>query len=126
MAKFEAGKSGNPGGRCKQDPDIRDLARSKTRQAFKVLFDIMKDTDAPWSSRVSAAVAVIERGHGKPFAPIAVAAEVHHVAEEISTFERGRRVAFLLSQSVRAQNELVAKSDNVVALQPKQDESDAA
>lgn len=46
--------------------EIRSLARSHTPQALKVLVDIMGDAEIQAGARVSAAVALLDRGWGKP------------------------------------------------------------
>lgn len=60
------GVSGNPSGRKKQDRTLVEIAKSHTEAAIKTLAEIMQDEDAPPSSRVSAASAILDRGHGKP------------------------------------------------------------
>ena len=51
---------------AKTSADIRSLARSHTATAVRVLAGIMKETRAPAAARVSAAIAVLDRGWGKP------------------------------------------------------------
>ena len=46
--------------------DIRSLARRHTESAIKTLHAIMHMKDAPPSSRVAAAQALLDRGWGKP------------------------------------------------------------
>ena len=60
------GQSGNPGGRPKVVGEVRELARERTEEAINTLTVIMGDTDAPPAARVSAANAILDRGHGKP------------------------------------------------------------
>lgn len=45
---------------------IADDAKKYGKAALKALSDIMKDDEQPASARVSAAVALLDRGHGKP------------------------------------------------------------
>ena len=45
---------------------IKSLARAHTESALAVLAAIMNKTDAPESSRVQAATALLDRGWGKP------------------------------------------------------------
>ena len=66
MAKFVKGKSGNPGGRPKDEFGLRDLARKSTIEALSTLKEIMADKDAPHAARVTAACALLDRGYGKP------------------------------------------------------------
>jgi hypothetical protein len=67
--------SGNPGGRPKQPfiierrrifADVKAAARELTQEAIDTLAAIMKDPKAPAAARISAAVAVLDRGHGRP------------------------------------------------------------
>lgn len=46
--------------------DITALAREYGEAAIQVLVEIMTDPDAPASTRLSAAKAILERGWGKP------------------------------------------------------------
>lgn len=51
---------------AKTPTDIRSLARSHTSSALNVLKSVMNQGDAPPAARVSAAVALLDRGWGKP------------------------------------------------------------
>lgn len=66
MAKFEKGKSGNPGGRPKDLGDIRDIARTHTDAAIQVLIAVMGNEEAAPSARVGAATALLDRAWGRP------------------------------------------------------------
>src|ERR1043165_1231565 len=59
------GVSANPRGRPKADIDIRNLARQHTKEAFEVLLDVMRNKEDD-RVRMQAALALIERGWGKP------------------------------------------------------------
>jgi hypothetical protein len=50
---------------AKAAADIRSLARSHSQSAIKCLAGIMNQPNAPASARVSAAVALMERGWGR-------------------------------------------------------------
>ena len=43
---FRPGQSGNPTGRPKTDPTVRDLARQYTAEAIEVLVSILRDPNA--------------------------------------------------------------------------------
>ena len=60
------GASGNPGGRPKELPDVRALARSRGKEAIHVLYAIMRDEKAPTAARIAASVALLDRGYGRP------------------------------------------------------------
>lgn len=59
---FQPGQSGNPNGRRKEDVRVRELAREQTEAAIQALVDALSDE----KTRVSAAVALLDRGWGKP------------------------------------------------------------
>ena len=64
---FKKGQSGNPGGRKKKTAEDYDLignCRLKTPAALTTILDIMEN--GMEKNRLAAAIAIIERGHGKP------------------------------------------------------------
>lgn len=67
--QFAPGKSGNPGGRPKEDPEVKEMARAHTKEAIQALLEVCKQK-ADRSARVRAAVALLDRGWGKPVQPI--------------------------------------------------------
>ena len=64
MALFQPGQSGNPGGRPKVDPEIREAARAHAEQALKVFIDGLTDDDA--RVRLKSAEHLLDRAYGKP------------------------------------------------------------
>lgn len=61
---FKKGQSGNPGGRPKENDEIKALARKHTKSAIARLVFWMQSDNAKAS--VSASQALLDRGHGKP------------------------------------------------------------
>lgn len=64
---FKPGQSGNPGGRPKKDERLRmieDIAREHSEEAMLALLDEAKSGKG--APRVAAAVAILDRGWGKP------------------------------------------------------------
>jgi hypothetical protein len=68
MAKFEKGRSGNPGGRPKESHDVKELAQQHGPEAIERLVEWMK-SENPKAS-VSAAQALLDRGFGKAAQPL--------------------------------------------------------
>ena len=68
---FKPGESGNPGGRPKAVEGVKELARLHTETAIAALVRVIEDKKANPSARVSAAVAILDRGWGKPVQAIA-------------------------------------------------------
>ena len=62
--KFEKGKSGNPGGRPKENSEVRAAARLHGIAAIDKLVELMDGSDNRIS--VTAAQAILDRGFGKP------------------------------------------------------------
>lgn len=73
---FVKGQSGNPGGRPKGVEEVQNLARAHTPAAIKALINITENVKAPPPARVAAAVALLDRGWGKPTQPTEHSGEV--------------------------------------------------
>lgn len=90
------GRSGNPGGRPRAVVEVRDLARSCTEAAVRTLVEVMTNPKAPAAARVAAAVAVLDRGWGRPQQAVAVAVETHEpgayaaMLQEVERLERAK------------------------------------
>jgi hypothetical protein len=72
---FKPGVSGNPFGRPKRPEtiearrvvaDVKSAARELTPVAMDTLEKAMADQKAPWAAKIAAAIAVLDRGWGKP------------------------------------------------------------
>jgi hypothetical protein len=61
---WKPGQSGNPNGRQKVDPNLREAAKQYTMRSLEVLVDVMENGKKD-SDRVAAANAILDRGHGK-------------------------------------------------------------
>lgn len=71
---FQPGKTGNPGGRPKKTEEERTLeqmCRDKTPDALGVLIKIMEAGEQE-RNRMTAAMAIIERGYGKAVQPTTI------------------------------------------------------
>jgi hypothetical protein len=66
---FVKGQSGNPGGRPKEDAEVKALARTYGPEAVHKLAELMRGDNPKVSA--SAAVALLDRGYGKPTQTIA-------------------------------------------------------
>ena len=61
---FRKGVSGNPGGRPRSDPQVRELARQYGAEAIAKLVSLMRGKDSRIA--LAAAEALLDRGFGKP------------------------------------------------------------
>ena len=77
---FRPGVSGNPAGRPKRPDtiearrvvaDVKSAARELTPVAMDTLEKAMTDQKAPWAAKITAAIAVLDRGWGKPTQQVA-------------------------------------------------------
>ena len=64
--RFRKGQSANPGGRPKSAEAMLQLARRYSKLAITTLKKIAENPKAPYASRVTAAIALLDRGWGKP------------------------------------------------------------
>jgi Family of unknown function (DUF5681) len=84
--RFKRGQSGNPGGRPKIFTEVKQAAREHTEAAIEALVGVMNNEEATPAARVAAAVAILDRGWGRP----ETYAKVNHTrvsAEELTDDE---------------------------------------
>lgn len=83
---FQKGTSGNPSGRPKTSPEMKnalELLRSYAPEASKCLVEIMKSKTARSADRVRAAEIIMDRTYGKAPATVNVDMTNNDVANEI-------------------------------------------
>lgn len=61
---FKTGQSGNPGGRPKENAEVKELARTHGPRAIGRLAEIMESEDE--RAAAAASQALLDRGYGKP------------------------------------------------------------
>lgn len=67
--KFQKGKSGNPGGRPKLDPEIKSLCQRHSVEAIKTAISIYQNEDKKDSDRIRCIEIILDRAWGKPIQP---------------------------------------------------------
>lgn len=100
LKSFKPGQSGNRRGRPPGVLDMRALAKARTAEAIKTLAEIMRSKRASSAARVSASIALLDRGWGKPNQELTGANGAPLIP--ISRLDLSRRVAFLLSSGLAA------------------------
>lgn len=75
---FQKGQSGNPGGRKKAAPELREMARSYTAEALGAAVKILRKPKAADQAKLKAAEIILERGHGKP---------TQHIEADVNVFD---------------------------------------
>ena len=98
---FLQGYSGNPSGRPAIISELQKLARTHTPTALATLVEIMSNAASPPNSRVAAAVALLDRGYGRPSTAVFV-----EMTPQTSSADREA----LLSTVVAAMDEMAASA----------------
>ena len=62
--QFSKGQSGNPGGRPKQDPEAKEILKTATPDAARVLVGLLQSKDE--KIKLQSAQAILDRTQGKP------------------------------------------------------------
>lgn len=88
---FAKGTSGNPGGRPKLPTEIRERAQHYAVEMLDTLRNLAVDPDEKGPVRVAAAIAVLDRAHGKPVAPIVTASTKEPTLLELIEASMARR-----------------------------------
>src|SRR5215207_6731063 len=71
----------SPGGRPKVPAEVREAAMALTRDAIRVLGEIMNDPKAPPATRVTAADKILDRALGRPAQSVEVKGEKRDLLE---------------------------------------------
>ena len=112
---YKKGESGNPGGRPKQDPKIRELAKEHGEEAVLTLVAMMANKRSPPSTRVAAANAILDRAYGKPTSALELTGKEGEAmipdqyegwAESAKRVDIARRIAFILKSGQLALAEM--------------------
>lgn len=104
--RWQPGASPNPSGRPRVAKDVQDLARQHSETALKTLIEVAEG-GKPDAARVAAAVALWDRGFGKPTQPIAgddqmapIGVAMMTDAERRAEIERRQRAAAALLSEI--------------------------
>lgn len=82
--QFQKGKSGNPSGRPKADPNVKEMLKAAAPGAVKLLTETMNDPTVKIDMRIRCAETVLDRVYGKATQPIegAVFTATAQISEE--------------------------------------------
>jgi hypothetical protein len=106
--------SPNPGGRPKLIGHVRDLARAHTELAIDTLARIAADEAQPGAARVGAAIAILDRGYGRPAQAVAIV-DAPSVEQRMDLIEAFQAAAAGAMGKLAAQEELNARLQRCAA-----------
>jgi hypothetical protein len=70
LKSWPKGTSGNPSGKSSSINDVMRLARSHCPEAVERLVEIMRDRSVPPRDTITACMAIMDRGLGRPIVPV--------------------------------------------------------